>query len=176
MYAARGLQTPTKPAEILTMLLSLLLPCLHFLAGGKASTAVKSSVQLAKEFIHSATLLKRTEQAPATPPRDAAAPASPAPAAALEAAQAGVEAAGNAADGSALQQQQAPAKPLQAYLFQDESLAVFFRRMSWSPDGSLLAIPAGLAKAAKGSSSGSNGGGSSSGVQHTTFVYARGNW
>ncbi|KAF6263109.1 WD40-repeat-containing domain protein [Scenedesmus sp. NREL 46B-D3] len=46
-------------------------------SGGKGSTAVKSSVQLAREFIHSATLLKRAVQAPATPPRDAAAPASP---------------------------------------------------------------------------------------------------
>ncbi|WIA28323.1 hypothetical protein OEZ86_010873 [Tetradesmus obliquus] len=144
-------------------------------SGGKASTAVKSSVQLAREFIHSATLLKRSVQAPATPPREAApAPASPpAAAAAPPAAAAGADAAAvaAAADGDSPQQQQVPAKPLQAFLFQDESLAVFFRRMSWSPDGSLLAIPAGLAKAAQGSSSNS-----SSGVQHTTYVYARGNW
>jgi hypothetical protein len=143
---------------------------------------VKSSVQLAREFIHSATLLKRTVQAPATPPRDAAAP--PAAAAAADA-DADAGAAVTAADGDNQQQQQqqvVPAKPLQAFLFQDESLAVFFRRMSWSPDGSLLAIPAGLAKAAKGSSSSSGGSGSgsnsgsSSGLQHTTYVYARGNW
>jgi hypothetical protein len=144
-------------------------------SGGKGSTAVKSSVQLAREFIHSATLLKRTVQAPATPPRDAAAPPSPPAAAAISA---DVDAAVAAAEGDNPQQQQQvlPAKPLQAFLFQDESLAVFFRRMSWSPDGSLLAIPAGLAKAAKGSSSSGGNSGSSSGLQHTTYVYARGNW
>jgi hypothetical protein len=156
----------------------LLLVLLLSLSGGKGSTAVKSSVQLAREFIHSATLLKHTVQAPATPPRDAAAPPSPAAAAATNNA-ADADAAVTGADGDNQQQQQQmmPAKPLQAFLFQDESLAVFFRRMSWSPDGSLLAIPAGLAKAAKGSSSsGGSNSGSSSGLQHTTYVYARGNW
>lgn len=65
------------------------------------------------------------------------------------------------------QHPQQPSKPLQAFLFQDESLGVFFRRLSWSPDGSLLAIPAGISKGP-----GSEG----SGAQHTTYVYARGNW
>lgn len=46
------------------------------------------------------------------------------------------------------------------YLFQDESLASFFRRLAFSPDGNLLVAPAGQYR-------------TPSGPQNTVYVFAR---
>ncbi|KAK9843501.1 hypothetical protein WJX81_006208 [Elliptochloris bilobata] len=56
-----------------------------------------------------------------------------------------------------------PAPLLQ--LFHDEGLNSFFRRLAWSPEGSLLAVPAGLFQARAGGP-----------VQNAAYLYARGQW
>lgn len=53
----------------------------------------------------------------------------------------------------------------QVPLFLDESLPSFFRRLSWSPDGSILAVPAGSYRSTKTSSE-----------LYTAYLYARGCW
>lgn len=58
-----------------------------------------------------------------------------------------------------------PAKPSKHYLFHDENLPSFFRRLSWSPDGSFLAVPAGMFKAAHDSR-----------AVNTTYIFRRGSW
>ncbi|KXZ43425.1 hypothetical protein GPECTOR_91g579 [Gonium pectorale] len=50
-------------------------------------------------------------------------------------------------------------------LFSDDSLPTFFRRLAWSPDGSFLAAPAGVFRAA-----------STSPVTSTTHIFSRGDW
>ncbi|KAI7835339.1 hypothetical protein COHA_010755, partial [Chlorella ohadii] len=56
-------------------------------------------------------------------------------------------------------------KPASHPLFADERVNTFFRRPAWSPDGSLLVVPAGVYKAAPGGSE-----------LKTAYVYARGKW
>ncbi len=58
-------------------------------------------------------------------------------------------------------------------LFADEQLPTFFRRLAWSPDGGLLALPAGLLR--PGAGSGSSGAGAAAPV-HAAYLYARGRW
>lgn len=53
----------------------------------------------------------------------------------------------------------------QCPLFLDESMPSFFRRLSWSPDGSILAVPAGSYRSSKISSE-----------LNTAYLYARGCW
>jgi chromatin assembly factor 1 subunit B len=50
-------------------------------------------------------------------------------------------------------------------LFLDESMPSFFRRLSWSPDGSILAVPAGSYRSSRTSSE-----------LYTAYLYARGCW
>ncbi|KAL6780657.1 hypothetical protein ACKKBF_B12285 [Auxenochlorella protothecoides x Auxenochlorella symbiontica] len=50
-------------------------------------------------------------------------------------------------------------------LFHDESLPSFFRRLAWSPDGSMLAVPAGVHRFEEGGKEG-----------HAVHVYARDEW
>lgn len=57
------------------------------------------------------------------------------------------------------------AQPQRQALFHDESLPSFFRRPSWSPDGSFLIVPAGVYRADVGSAE-----------QNTAYLYARGKW
>lgn len=47
-------------------------------------------------------------------------------------------------------------------MFEDETINTFFRRLSWSPDGSLLVVPAGLHKTS-----------SEAPVAHTAFIFTR---
>ncbi|KAL4452332.1 hypothetical protein ABPG75_007994 [Micractinium tetrahymenae] len=57
------------------------------------------------------------------------------------------------------------AKPATHPLFADERVNTFFRRPAWSPDGSLLVLPAGVYKS------------SAEGKElNTAYVYARGKW
>jgi chromatin assembly factor 1 subunit B len=56
-------------------------------------------------------------------------------------------------------------KPERVPLFLDESIPTFFRRLSWSPDGSFLVVPAGTHSTCQG---GRN--------VNTAFLYARGMW
>lgn len=55
--------------------------------------------------------------------------------------------------------------PQRHALFHDESMPSFFRRPSWSPDGSFIMIPAGIYKDAPNASE-----------QNTAYLYARGKW
>jgi hypothetical protein len=125
--------------------------------GSKASAAaahgVKTAAALARDVLHTHTLAK----VPLPPARAPAAGDS-------AAAGAGTAAAGDQQHGGA-QQAQAPAKPLQAALFADESLSSFFRRLAWSPEGSLLAVPAGVYRRHAGQP-----------AAHATYLYARGQW
>ena len=57
------------------------------------------------------------------------------------------------------------AQPQRHALFHDESMPSFFRRPSWSPDGSCLIIPAGIFKAEVQAAE-----------QNTAYLYARGKW
>eukprot|EP00803_Ostreobium_quekettii_P007867 evm.model.scf_35.23 EVM.evm.TU.scf_35.23 scf_35:176788-182212(-) len=45
------------------------------------------------------------------------------------------------------------------FMFHDDTLSSFFRRLAWSPEGSFLVIPAGVYS-----------------TQHTAYIYARGKW
>lgn len=56
-------------------------------------------------------------------------------------------------------------QPQRQALFHDESLPSFFRRPSWSPDGSFLIVPAGVYRADVGSAE-----------QNTAYLYAREKW
>ena len=56
-------------------------------------------------------------------------------------------------------------QPQRHALFHDESMPSFFRRPSWSPDGSCLIVPAGIFKAEVQSNE-----------QNTAYLYARGKW
>ena len=51
------------------------------------------------------------------------------------------------------------------HLFHDETLPSFFRRLSWSPDGSFAVIPCGVFQEA-----------ASSPALHTAYLYGRGKW
>ncbi|KAH7622201.1 putative Chromatin assembly factor 1 subunit FAS2 [Nannochloris sp. 'desiccata'] len=64
-------------------------------------------------------------------------------------------------------QQTNAVKPERLPLFMDESAPTFFRRPSWSPDGSLLALPAGTHRST-----------APTGPRdlNTAYLYARGNW
>jgi len=122
-------------------------------AAAAAKEGMRSSTALARDVLHTHTLAKVTLQPPATPPQQQ----SPAAEAAPEQLQNEPQ--------QQQQQQQQPAKPLQAALFHDESLKTFFRRLAWSPEGSLLAVPAGVYRQHAGQT-----------PQHATYVYARGHW
>lgn len=50
-------------------------------------------------------------------------------------------------------------------LFHDESVSSFFRRLSWSPDGSFLVVPTGIFRCSQTSKD-----------VNTAYVYARGRW
>ena len=58
----------------------------------------------------------------------------------------------------------AGAKPRGQFIFGDENLPTFFRRLAWSPDGAFLAVPAGLAISPQSSG------------DFAAHVYARGSW
>lgn len=118
-------------------------------AAAAAKEGMRSSAALARDVLHTHTLAKVTLQPPATPPQQQQ------PAAAEVAPE----------QQQNEPQQQQPAKPLQAALFHDESLKTFFRRLAWSPEGSLLAVPAGVYRQHAGQA-----------PQHATYVYARGHW
>jgi chromatin assembly factor 1 subunit B len=121
-------------------------------SGSKAAAAregMRPSTALARDVLHTHTLSKVALQPPATPPQAAGEPAG--------------EQAGPGADPQ--QQQQGAGKALQAALFHDESLNTFFRRLAWSPEGSLLAVPAGVYREHAGQQ-----------PQHATYIYARGHW
>lgn len=110
---------------------------------------MRSSTALARDVLHTHTLSKVAVQPPLTPP------------------QAAGESAGEQAGPAdpQQQQQQGAGKALQAPLFHDESLNTFFRRLAWSPEGSLLAVPAGVYREYAGQQ-----------PQHATYIYARGHW
>ena len=55
-------------------------------------------------------------------------------------------------------------KPRGQFIFGDENLPTFFRRLAWSPDGAFLAVPAGLAVSPQSSG------------DFAAHVYARGSW
>ena len=129
-------------------------------AAAAAKEGMRASTALARDVLHTHTLAKVAVQPPATPPQ--------LPAAAAAAAGEDVQADAAAAAGEVQtlpQQQQQPGKPLQAALFHDESLNTFFRRLAWSPEGSLLAVPAGVYREHAGQQ-----------PQHATYIYARGHW
>jgi hypothetical protein len=133
-------------------------------AAAAAKEGMRASTALARDVLHTHTLAKVAVQFPATPPQLPAVAA----AAAGEDVQADAAAAAAAAaagEVQALPQQQQPGKPLQAALFHDESLNTFFRRLAWSPEGSLLAVPAGVYREHAGQQ-----------AQHATYIYARGHW
>jgi chromatin assembly factor 1 subunit B len=69
--------------------------------------------------------------------------------------------------GDTEQQQTTTAKPERLPLFMDESAPTFFRRPDWSPDGSILALPAGTHRST-----------APTGPRdlNTAYLYARGNW
>lgn len=105
--------------------------------GSKGSTAaagVKGSAELAKDYVHTHTLAKRALPPPGGAAEAAAAAAAAAPAAGPDSAVAG--------DAAAVPQHP-QARPLQAFMFQDEALNVFFRRLAWSPDGEPGGLPTG---------------------------------
>lgn len=58
-----------------------------------------------------------------------------------------------------------PSGTKRVYLFHDETLPSFFRRLSWSPDGSFAVIPSGVYKEDADSQE-----------LHTAYLYARGKW
>jgi hypothetical protein len=123
-------------------------------AAAAAKEGMRASTALARDVLHTHTLSKVAVQHPATSPQgdQAAGDQTPPPAAAAAAA-------------AATDAQQQQAKPLQSALFHDESLNTFFRRLAWSPEGSLLAVPAGVYREFAGQQ-----------PQHATYIYARGHW
>lgn len=138
-------------------------------SGGKAAAAAKegmrASTALARDVLHTHTLCKVALQPPSTPPQSTPAAAPGAATAAAPPAAAGGRDAAHADAATAQQQAVVVVKPLQAALFHDESLNTFFRRLAWSPEGSLLAVPAGVYREYAGQT-----------PQHATYVYARGHW
>ena len=58
----------------------------------------------------------------------------------------------------------APPRRAGHFIFGDENLPTFFRRLAWSPDGAFLAVPAGLAASRQ------------SAGDYAAHVYARGAW
>jgi len=62
----------------------------------------------------------------------------------------------------------AEAAPPRAPLFHDENMPSFFRRLSWSPDGSFLALPAGLEAPAAAGAKKTAG--------NATWLFRRGAW
>jgi len=68
------------------------------------------------------------------------------------------------------QQQQQQKHPL----FHDETINSFFRRLSWSPDGSFLVIPAGIFPSHRYQDT--TGTAESKVVLNTAYIYARGKW
>jgi chromatin assembly factor 1 subunit B len=58
-----------------------------------------------------------------------------------------------------------PSGTKRVYLLHDETLPSFFRRLSWSPDGSFVMIPSGVYKEDAESQE-----------MHTAYLYARGKW
>lgn len=140
-------------------------------AAAAAKEGFRSSTALARDVLHTHTLSKVAVQPPATPPPPAAATAT-----AESAAPAGEQTAAGAAPAPAQQQQQQPVKPLQAALFHDESLNTFFRRLAWSPEGSLLAVPAGVQRQYNTSAATAAGQPQQQQQQHATYIYARGHW
>lgn len=121
-------------------------------AAAAAKEGMRASTALAKDVLHTHTLSKVAVQPPATPPQSGPGDQP-----------AGAAAAAGGAAGADVQPQQS--KPLQSALFHDESLNTFFRRLAWSPEGSLLAVPAGVHREYAGQQ-----------PQHATFIYARGHW
>eukprot|EP00877_Chromochloris_zofingiensis_P011531 jgi/Chrzof1/6631/Cz19g03120.t1 len=131
--------------------------------------AHQSSAALAKDFIFQQAIVKRTldvpmPQTPTAGQTDTALPATattaPAPATASHS-----PAHATTADPAAATPMQVKPKTAQQYLFHDESLNTFFRRLSWSPDGSFLAVPSGLFKQEVDGA-----------PLNTTYVFARGEW
>uniref|UniRef100_A0A7S3QY36 CAF1B/HIR1 beta-propeller domain-containing protein n=1 Tax=Dunaliella tertiolecta TaxID=3047 RepID=A0A7S3QY36_DUNTE len=59
-----------------------------------------------------------------------------------------------------------PAPAIKYPMFMDENISSFFRRLSWSPDGSFMAVPTGLHRPDA----------SSSAAIPTTYIFARGDW
>jgi hypothetical protein len=91
--------------------------------GSSANSGIRSSIQLTHDLMHMHTLSKRLLPVPAAGAADDAVPNCKL-------------AADPATDGHRHQQQQ---RASQVSLFHDEALNVFFRRMSWSPDGEVAA-------------------------------------
>ena len=105
-----------------------------------------------RDLVCLATLARR-------PPREGELPAAPAAGAA-------------AAEGAPVAAAAAPRAAATTFpLFADEQLPTFFRRLAWSPDGGLLAVPAGVLRPGGG-----GGGGSGSPPLHAAYLYARGRW
>ena len=75
------------------------------------------------------------------------------------------------------QQQQQQQQQQKHPLFHDETINSFFRRLSWSPDGSFLVIPAGVFPSHRyQDSTGTTGTTKSKVVLNTAYIYARGKW